>query len=83
VHVSKDAAGRALLVVEDRGPGIDPDERAELFTPFHSSRAKTAAGRGYGLGLSIVRQVARAHGGEVEYSAFEEGGSRFTVRLPL
>ncbi|HEU4655816.1 MAG TPA: ATP-binding protein [Steroidobacteraceae bacterium] len=83
VHVSKDAAGRALLVVEDRGPGIDPGERAELFTPFHSSRAKTAAGRGYGLGLSIVRQVARAHGGEVEYSAFEEGGSRFTVRLPL
>ncbi len=82
VHVEKDSEGRALLAIEDRGPGIDLGERAEIFTPFHSSRAKTAAGRGYGLGLSIVRQVARAHGGEVEYRALEEGGSRFTVSLP-
>jgi signal transduction histidine kinase len=83
VHVAKQSATHALLVVEDRGPGIDPADRADLFTPFHTARSGANAARGYGLGLSIVRQIARAHGGDVEYSAMAEGGSRFSVRLPI
>jgi signal transduction histidine kinase len=83
VHVSKQSESQAVLVVEDRGPGIDPSQRADLFTPFHITRGATQTPRSYGLGLSIVRQIARAHGGDVEYSTLKDGGSRFSVYLPV
>lgn len=82
VQVTMSSAVRATLIVEDRGPGIDPAERADLFTPFHAVRAGQTP-RGYGLGLSIVRQIARAHDGDVSYDVTEAGGSRFIVDLPL
>jgi signal transduction histidine kinase len=83
LHVTKQTNDRALLVVEDRGPGIALANRADLFTPFHTSSAGSHSARGYGLGLSIVRQIARAHGGDVEYGTSPEGGSRFLVFLPI
>jgi signal transduction histidine kinase len=82
VHVATHSDTHAILTIEDRGPGIDPAERTDLFTPFHTSRGG-ANTRGYGLGLSIVRQIARAHGGDVEYGVSAEGGSRFSVQLPI
>jgi signal transduction histidine kinase len=72
----------ASLVVEDAGSGVPDAERGQIFEPFY--RASTATqSSGAGLGLSIVRQIARAHGGTAEYEARAGGGSRFTVTLPL
>jgi two-component system sensor histidine kinase MprB len=68
------------VAVADRGPGIPPDEVARVFDRFH--RADTARGLpGSGLGLSIVRDVAHTHGGDV-FARNREGGGAvvgFTV----
>jgi signal transduction histidine kinase len=75
------APGLARISVEDAGPGIPEADRARIFEPFQ--RATSAAhSTGAGLGLSIVRQIARAHGGSVEYEPCAGGGSRFVVTLP-
>ena len=74
----------AVLTVENSGPVIDPQTVDELFTPFRRAAAeRTESGRGAGLGLSIVRAIAQAHGGEVTATARPEGGLGVTVRLPL
>ncbi len=81
------AAGNAAeLAVADRGPGIPESERERIFEPFYriaggTGAAAGAAQRGFGLGLAIVRQIARAHGGDVAYSVPEGGGSLFTVSI--
>jgi signal transduction histidine kinase len=73
--------GGARIVVDDAGPGIPEADRERIFEPFY--RADGAArGSGFGLGLAIVRQIAQAHGGSVEYAPRAGGGSRFTVTLP-
>ncbi len=66
------------LVVTDNGPGIDPDIREHLFSPF-----KTTKERGTGLGLSIVARIAGAHGGSVRAEDNPNGGAIFRVRWPL
>jgi signal transduction histidine kinase len=71
----------AVLEVEDRGPGIAPEERARIFDRFF--RGTTAGGtQGLGLGLSLVAEVARWHGGNVFLDEAQGGGSRFRVALP-
>jgi signal transduction histidine kinase len=70
------------LIVEDRGIGIPEDEREKIFEPFYRSARASASVRGFGLGLALVRQIARAHGGEVRYSPLSDKGSRFTIVLP-
>jgi signal transduction histidine kinase len=73
--------GVARIVIDDAGTGIPEADRVRIFEPFY--RADGAArGSGFGLGLAIVRQIAEAHGGRVEYAPREGGGSRFTVTLP-
>ena len=73
--------GRARLRVCDRGPGVPAEERERIFDPFY--RLPGAAARdGAGLGLSLVRQIARRHGGDASCSAREGGGSCFEVELP-
>ncbi len=65
------------IEIEDTGPGIDPESKNTIFQPFHSGRVK-----GMGLGLSIVRGIIDAHGGEV-YEAGEPGkGAKFVILLP-
>jgi len=71
----------ARIVVEDGGDGVPYIDRVKIFEPFHRSSTATQAS-GAGLGLAIVRQIARAHGGLVSYEPRETGGSRFTVELP-
>ena len=81
VSLSTEGAG-ALVRVRDRGPGIAPDERARLFTPFY----QTPRGRSYGgtgLGLHISRRVAEAHGGRLWLEDTGPTGSTFTLELPL
>jgi len=74
--------GRAVLEVSDRGPGIAPGERERIFEPFHRLPASRENGRGAGLGLALVREIARRHGGDAVCLAAEGGGSCFRVDLP-
>jgi signal transduction histidine kinase len=69
------------IVVEDAGAGVPEAERERIFEPFFRATAAPSA-NGYGLGLSIVRQIAAAHRGRVDYAPRVGGGSRFTVTLP-
>ena len=72
----------AVMVVEDRGPGIADAERERIFQRF--VRGSTAAGtNGLGLGLSLVAEIARWHGGAASVDAAPGGGSRFSITLPL
>jgi signal transduction histidine kinase len=71
--------GAALLIVEDNGPGFEPEVRAHIF----ERRVKGRNSNGHGLGLAFVEAVVRAHGGTVEASNRHEGGARLTITLPL
>ncbi len=75
--------GRAWVKVTNSGPRVPPGQVATLFEPFRRlSRDRTGGGRGAGLGLSIVRSVARAHGGDVAAAARDSGGLTVEVELP-
>jgi two-component system sensor histidine kinase MprB len=68
------------VTVRDRGPGIDEADMPHVFDRFYRSpSARTMPGSG--LGLAIVRQVAEAHGGQVDAERAEGGGTRVTLRL--
>lgn len=76
--------GRAILTVRDNGPGIDPELRKRLFGRFErGAHAKRSAVSGSGLGLSLVKELAEAHGGAVSLSDADGGGAIFRVELPL
>jgi signal transduction histidine kinase len=81
VRVAPNTSGAAELNVEDGGAGVPEDEREKIFEPFYRSARAGAAAQGFGLGLSLVRQIARAHGGDARYVASPEGGSRFIVSI--
>ncbi|HWX97906.1 MAG TPA: HAMP domain-containing sensor histidine kinase [Solirubrobacteraceae bacterium] len=74
--------GDVVFEICDDGPGVDPRDRERIFDPgYRSHRAHADMHPGTGLGLSLVRRLARAAGGEVEARASSNGGS-FAVRLP-
>ena len=73
--------GGAQIVIEDAGPGVAPQDRERIFEPFYRRAGAAAAGGGAGLGLAIVRQIARLHGGDVAHEPRDGGGSRFTATL--
>ena len=75
-------AGRAVLEVSDRGPGVPPTERQRIFEPFYRLAGGGETGRGSGLGLALVLDIARRHGGDAICLATESGGSRFRIDLP-
>ncbi|RAY16624.1 two-component sensor histidine kinase [Actinomadura craniellae] len=75
--------GRAELVVSNTGPVVPPYEVEAAFEPFRRLRTeRVGSDRGAGLGLSIVRAIATAHGGEVRAESRPGGGLIVTVRLP-
>ena len=75
--------GEAGVTVSDAGPGIPPDARAHVFDRFYrGDPARGRAGSGSGLGLSICREVADAHGGRVWVESEEGKGSSFSLALP-
>jgi two-component system CheB/CheR fusion protein len=81
VRIAYDA-GIALVTVEDDGPGISEENLARLFTPF--VRIDDPGRKSHvGLGLSISRAIAEAHGGSIEAASREPAGSVFRFRLPL
>ena len=71
--------GRAELIVADAGAEIPAAEREHLFEPFY----RQGNTDGHGLGLSLVRQIARRHGGDVRYGTVDDAGYGFIVALPL
>lgn len=79
-----EADGCLVVTVTDTGPGIPPEELGRIFDRFYKlDPARTPDRRGFGLGLTIVRQLVELHGGEV-FAASEMGkGSQFGFRLPL
>ncbi|HQT79124.1 MAG: two-component sensor histidine kinase [Rhodospirillales bacterium 20-64-7] len=80
-HVALAAAaqGRSVLVtVDDDGPGIPADRRESVFRPFESGLSG-----GTGLGLTIARDIIRAHGGEIVLEDSPLGGLRARIRLPI
>lgn len=74
--IGREIGGRIELCVEDDGPGVPPEARAQLFTPFFTTREK-----GLGLGLALVRRIAEAHGGTARLAESEQGAA-FVVELP-
>ena len=82
----QEAAGGTLGIVEvlDRGPGIPARKQEVIFEPFQRLHDSLSSGvSGSGLGLTLARRMARAHGGDVTYSPREGGGSCFTFTVPL
>lgn len=79
----REEAGAAILEVADTGPGLRDADRSKIFERFYRADIARAGSEGSGLGLSIVRAVAQAHGGEVTAENREAGGALFRVRLPL
>ena len=75
-------AGTAIVTVWDHGPGVSAPEFENVFRPFYRS---TVAGKstGTGLGLALVRQIARRHGGDARCELMEGGSSGFVVTLPM
>ncbi len=71
-----------VLSVEDQGPGIPPAERERVFEPFYRPSGRAEAAGSWGLGLSIVRQIAERHGGTVSCDARPGGGGRFVAQFP-
>ncbi len=67
---------RASVAVEDSGPGIAPDERAQLFDRFHRA---TDDGSGTGLGLAIADSIVRSTGGRWSVTEASAGGARFEI----
>jgi len=75
--------GEVGVTVKDTGPGIPPDARAQVFDRFYrGDPARRREGSGSGLGLSICREVADAHGGRVWVESEEGEGSSFSLALP-
>jgi len=75
---------RVAISVRDRGIGIAGREQREVFQKFvRGSAAKSAGIKGTGIGLSMVRQIVEASGGEIRLESTEGAGSTFTVLLPL
>jgi signal transduction histidine kinase len=68
-----------VLDVTDAGPGVPPAQREHVFAPFYRLAGDQ---KGAGLGLSLVRQIARLHGGDAVIGARPDAPSCFTVTLP-
>ncbi len=76
--------GRAVVLVEDDGPGLLADDLESVFEPFaRGERSRNRETGGAGLGLTVARQVARAHGGDVVLIPRPEGGLIARLTLPL
>jgi signal transduction histidine kinase len=73
-----DGTPEARIEVEDTGPGIDPHRQESIFRPYLTDKPG-----GTGLGLSLSRRIAEAHGGRLEVDSAPGRGSRFTLCLPL
>jgi signal transduction histidine kinase len=70
------ADGRVVIAVADNGPGIAVDQRDKVFVPFFTTKRQ-----GSGVGLTLVRQIATAHGATVDVSQTVGGGATVSLRF--
>ena len=74
----------ALVEVSDTGIGISPEYQEKIFTPFFRiDKSRSRAMGGAGLGLALVNEIARQHGGEVKVLKSDKNGSTIALILPL
>lgn len=76
------SAGRAIVTVDDSGPGVPEYARDKIFDRFYSLPRPDTGRKSSGIGLSIVREVARLHGGDASLQNRAEGGARATLTIP-
>ena len=74
---------QAVVVVNDRGPGVPAEQRERIFEPFYRMPGASESNGGVGLGLALVRSIAERHGGQASCGPREGGGARFRLALPL
>jgi len=65
------------VIIEDNGPGIDPEKLGAIYEPYHTTKAE-----GTGLGMMIVQRIMRDHGGEIEINSEQGRGTRLVLRFP-
>ncbi|SOE35734.1 Signal transduction histidine kinase [Delftia acidovorans] len=75
-----DASGDLLISVSDQGPGLAPEAARQVFEPYERASA-TRHVNGHGLGLSVVRRIARLHAGDAFFQPAAGGGACFVIRL--
>jgi two-component system phosphate regulon sensor histidine kinase PhoR len=84
VRIESANGGPVRLWVEDSGPGIPKEEQSRIFDLFYRRGSELRREtQGVGIGLSIVKHVAEAHGGRVLVESAPGSGSRFALELPL
>lgn len=79
INAEVDASGEARVYVADSGDGIGDIDRAQLFTPFYTTKP---VGQGSGLGLSVAHRIMEDHGGRIEVADGDDGGAMFILVLP-
>ena len=79
VRTFRGGRGTVGLAVSDNGEGIRPEDEGHVFEPFFTTKP---AGRGTGLGLTVVRNIVFAHGGQITFQSKPGSGTTFAVALP-
>jgi signal transduction histidine kinase len=82
IEVGAASGGGVTLAVRDYGVGIPPEHRERIFERFYQAGADSKAG-GLGLGLYVTRQIVQLHGGAIRVECPRDGGTRFTITLPV
>ncbi|MDO9115998.1 MAG: ATP-binding protein [Polaromonas sp.] len=82
-HTGAGAQRRAVIRVNDHGPGVPPDQRERIFEPFYRLPGASEREGGVGLGLALVKSITERHGGSVRCEDRPGGGASFVVELPM
>ena len=83
ISIAEHPPQQVEISVHNHGNPLVAEEQAKLFAPFHRAPfAKESGKRGWGLGLTLVQGVAKAHGGSVSVDSSPERGTTFTLLLP-